>query len=58
LIMVLAGKDSLRDVTAFPKAQSGLDPMTGAPARADEAQLAELGIAVIVPDEEPEEDEG
>ena len=57
LIMVLAGKDSLRDVTAFPKAQSGLDPMTGAPARADEAQLAELGIAVIVPDEEPEEDE-
>ena len=58
LIMVLAGKDSLRDVTAFPKAQSGLDPMTGAPARADEAQLAELGMAVIVPDEEPEEDEG
>jgi len=58
LIMVLAGKESLRDVTAFPKAQSGLDPMTGAPARADEAQLAELGIAVIVPDDEPEEDEG
>ena len=57
LIMVLAGKDSLRDVTAFPKAQSGLDPMTGAPAHADEAQLAELGIAVIVPDEEPEEPE-
>jgi aspartyl-tRNA synthetase len=52
LLMVLAGKDSLRDVTAFPKAQSGLDPMTGAPARADEAQLAELGIAVIVPEEE------
>ncbi len=58
LIMVLAGKDSLRDVTAFPKAQSGLDPMTGAPARADEAQLAEMGIAVSVPDEEPEEDKG
>jgi aspartyl-tRNA synthetase len=56
LIMVLAGKDSLRDVTAFPKAQSGLDPMTGAPARADEAQLAEMGIAVIVPDEQ--EDQG
>jgi aspartyl-tRNA synthetase len=56
LIMVLAGKDSLRDVTAFPKAQSGLDPMTGAPAGADEAQLAEMGIAVIVP-EEPEEEE-
>jgi aspartyl-tRNA synthetase len=51
LIMVLAGKDSLRDVTAFPKAQSGLDPMTGAPAAADAAQLAEMGIAVTVPEE-------
>jgi aspartyl-tRNA synthetase len=50
--MVLAGKDSLRDVTAFPKAQSGVDPMTGAPARADEAQLAEIGIAVTVLEEE------
>jgi aspartyl-tRNA synthetase len=55
LIMVLAGKDSLRDVTAFPKAQSGLDPMTGAPAAADEAQLAEMGIAVIVPDEQEDQ---
>jgi len=36
--------------------EAGVDPMTGAPARADEAQLAELGIAVIVP-EEPEEAE-
>ena len=55
LVMVLAGKDSLRDVTAFPKAQSGLDPMTGAPAPADPAALEELGLAVTV---EPEEEEG
>ena len=48
LLMLLAGKDSLRDVTAFPKAQSGLDPMTGAPAPTDPAALAELGIAVAV----------
>jgi aspartyl-tRNA synthetase len=54
LLMLLAGKDSLRDVTAFPKAQSGLDPMTGAPAMADPATLAELGIAVTV---EPGEEE-
>jgi aspartyl-tRNA synthetase len=53
LLMVLAGKDSLRDVTAFPKAQSGVDPMTGAPAPADPAVLAELGIAVTA---EPAED--
>jgi aspartyl-tRNA synthetase len=52
LLMVLAGKDSLRDVTAFPKAQSGVDPMTGAPARADDAQLAEIGIAVIAGEDE------
>ena len=39
LLMLLAGKESLRDVTAFPKAQSGLDPLTGAPAPADVAAL-------------------
>jgi aspartyl-tRNA synthetase len=44
LLMLLAGKDSIRDVTAFPKAQSGADPLTGAPAEVDDAQLAELGI--------------
>jgi aspartyl-tRNA synthetase len=52
LLMLLAGKSSLRDVTAFPKAQSGLDPMTGAPAPADPALLAELGIVVTVELEE------
>ena len=53
LLMLLAGKESLRDVTAFPKAQSGADPMTGAPAPADPALLSELGIAVTVrPDDE------
>jgi aspartyl-tRNA synthetase len=54
LLMLLAGKDSLRDVTAFPKAQSGLDPLTGAPAPADPAALKELGIEVTI---EPEGDE-
>ena len=44
LVMILAGKDSLRDVTAFPKAQSGQDPLTGAPAPVDEAQLTEVGL--------------
>jgi aspartyl-tRNA synthetase len=55
LLMLLAGKESLRDVTAFPKAQSGADPMTGAPAPADPAALKDLGIEVTV---EPEEDDG
>ena len=42
--MVMAGKDAIRDVTAFPKAQSGADPLTGAPAPVDELQLRELGL--------------
>jgi aspartyl-tRNA synthetase len=55
LVMLLAGKESLRDVTAFPKAQSGLDPMTGAPAAADAGTLADLGIAVTAQPEEQED---
>ncbi|MGZ4150531.1 MAG: aspartate--tRNA ligase [Actinomycetota bacterium] len=51
LVMLLAGRDSLRDVTAFPKAQSGADPLTGAPAVVDAAQLADLSIAVVAPKE-------
>jgi aspartyl-tRNA synthetase len=46
LVMLLTGKDSLRDVTAFPKAQSGQDPLTGSPAPATEAQLRELGLRI------------
>jgi aspartyl-tRNA synthetase len=48
LVMLMAGKETIRDVTAFPKAQSGADPLTGAPAPATEQQLRELGIAVVV----------
>jgi aspartyl-tRNA synthetase len=47
LAMLMAGKDTLRDVTAFPKAQSGADPLTGAPAPVPEEPLRELGIKVI-----------
>ena len=53
LVMLMAGKDAIRDVTAFPKAQSGADPLTGAPAAADEAQLRELGIRLVAPPEPP-----
>jgi aspartyl-tRNA synthetase len=53
LVMLLSGTDSLRDVTAFPKAQSGQDPLTGAPAPATEAQLRELGLRVTAPPKQP-----
>ncbi|MEJ7875430.1 MAG: aspartate--tRNA ligase, partial [Solirubrobacterales bacterium] len=38
--------DSIRDVIAFPKAASGADPLTGAPAPVDPTQLRELGLQV------------
>jgi len=44
MVALLHGADSIRDVIAFPKAASGLDPMTGAPAPVDELQLRELGL--------------
>ena len=45
--MLLAGGDTIRDVIAFPKAQSGADPLTGAPAEVSEEQLRELGLRVV-----------
>jgi aspartyl-tRNA synthetase len=46
IVALLHGTDSIRDVIAFPKAASGVDPLTGAPAPVDDAQLRELGIAL------------
>jgi aspartyl-tRNA synthetase len=43
---VLAGEENIREVTAFPKTQSGADPLTGAPSPLDPAQLRELGLEV------------
>jgi len=44
LIMILAGTDSIRDVIAFPKTQSGTCLMMQTPSGVDEAQLKELFI--------------
>ncbi len=44
LVAAIAGRESIRDVIAFPKAASGADPLTGAPAPVDAAQLRELGL--------------
>jgi aspartyl-tRNA synthetase len=44
IVASLAGRDSIREVIAFPKAASGVDPLTGAPAPVGPAQLRELGL--------------
>jgi aspartyl-tRNA synthetase len=44
LVAQLAGRESIRDVIAFPKTASGADLLTGAPAPINERQLRELGI--------------
>ena len=44
LVMVLQGESSIREVIPFPKTQSGVDPMTGAPTWVEPVQLEELGV--------------
>jgi aspartyl-tRNA synthetase len=49
LVAILAGEENIREVIAFPKTQSGLDPMTNAPTPVVQKQLDELGIRVLPP---------
>ena len=47
LIMLLAGKESIRDVIAFPKTSSASDPMTGAPNEVSAKQLKEVALKLL-----------
>lgn len=49
LAAILAGEENIREVIAFPKPQSGIDPLTGAPSVVDEGQLNELGLRLLPP---------
>lgn len=49
LVALLAGEENIREVIAFPKTQSGADPLTSAPTPIDPAALAELGLRVLPP---------
>ncbi len=49
MMMILLGTNSIRDVIAFPKTQTGSDLMVQAPSSVDDAQLKELGIRSTVP---------
>ena len=47
LVTILAGADSIRDVIAFPKTQSGADLLFGAPAPVDANQLRDLSLRLV-----------
>jgi|JI10StandDraft_1071094.scaffolds.fasta_scaffold14897_3 aspartyl-tRNA synthetase len=49
LVAILCGEENIREVIAFPKTQSGMDPMTNAPTAVVQKQLDELGIRVLPP---------
>jgi aspartyl-tRNA synthetase len=44
LVMMLLGEDNIREVIAFPKTATAVDPMTEAPSPVTEEQLKELHI--------------
>jgi aspartyl-tRNA synthetase len=46
ILMLLTGKENIREVIAFPKNQNGVDMTMGAPAPVTEEQLTELHIRV------------
>ncbi len=46
-VAILTGADSIRDVIAFPKTQSGSDLLFGAPAAVDPVQLRDLALRVV-----------
>ncbi|GAB6707497.1 aspartate--tRNA ligase [Streptococcus uberis] len=45
-VMLLAGKDNIREVIAFPKNNKASDPMTQAPSLVSEKQLEELSLQI------------
>jgi aspartyl-tRNA synthetase len=49
LTAILAGEENIREVIAFPKTQSGVDPLTNAPTGIDEKQLKDLGLQLLPP---------
>ncbi|MEO5679727.1 MAG: amino acid--tRNA ligase-related protein, partial [Acidimicrobiales bacterium] len=49
LVALLAGEENIREVIAFPKTQSGTDPLTGAPAPVAAKDLELYGLRPLPP---------
>lgn len=49
IVMLLLGKESIRDVIAFPKTQKGTCLLTDAPSYVEDAQLRELYLKRVLP---------
>ena len=47
IVMLLTDDDNIREVIAFPKTSTGVDPMTNAPSPVDDTQLKELHLRVV-----------
>lgn len=52
LTALLCGEENIREVIAFPKTQSGADPLTDAPGPLSPRHVDELGLAVVAADEQ------
>ena len=47
IVMLLAGKNNIREVTLFPMNQNAQDLLMGAPSKPSEFQLKELNIKIL-----------
>lgn len=46
VVAILAGEENIREVSAYPKTQTGQDPLSKAPSEIDDEQLKELGLQI------------
>ena len=49
LVALLAGEENIREVIAYPKTQSGLDPLTDAPKPVDPRLIEQVGLRLLPP---------
>jgi aspartyl-tRNA synthetase len=54
IVALAAGETNIREVIAFPKTQTAVDPLTGAPAPVDEEQLEALHLRSTAPNPDAE----